>query len=93
MASGTEEGSGAALVIEARTGPRGRVNSCRGDSGGPLLVAPVAGRWQLAGIQSAGDDRCREVAFLADIDAERATLRAMFGQLIAGTQAATGNPF
>jgi hypothetical protein len=93
VAAGTEEGSGAALVIEARTGRRGRVNSCRGDSGGPLLVAPAAGRWQLAGIQSAGDDHCREVAFLADIDAERAALRAMFRQLTAGTQAEAGNPF
>jgi len=93
VAAGAEEGSGAALVIEARSGSRGRVNSCRGDSGGPLLVAPSAGRWQLAGIQSAGDDHCREVAFLADIDAERTTLRAMFRQLTAGTPAEAGNPF
>jgi hypothetical protein len=93
VAAGTEEGAGGALVIEARTGRRGRVNSCRGDSGGPLLVAPAAGRWQLAAIQSAGDDQCREVAYLADIDAERTTLQGMFRQLTAGTHAEAGNPF
>lgn len=93
VAAGTEEGSGAALVIEARSGRRGRVNSCRGDSGGPLLVAPSAGRWQVAGIQSAGDENCREVALLVDIDAERSALRALFQQLTAGTPAEVGNPF
>jgi hypothetical protein len=93
VAASTEEGSGTALVIEARSGRRGRVNSCRGDSGGPLLVAPSAGRWQLAGIQSAGDDHCSEIAFLADIDGERATLQTLFRQLTAGTPAEVGNPF
>ncbi len=93
VAASAEDGSGPALVIEARSGRRGRVNSCRGDSGGPLLVAPSAGRWQLAGIQSAGDEHCREVALLVDIDAERAALRTLFRQLTAGTPAEAGNPF
>lgn len=93
VTAGADEGSGAALVIEARLGSRGRVNSCRGDSGGPLLVAPSAGGWQLAGIQSAGDEHCREVALLVDIDAERTALRTLFRQLTAGTPAESGNPF
>lgn len=93
VAASTEDGAEAAFVIKARSGSRGRVNSCRGDSGGPLLVAPSSGRWQLAGIHSSGDDRCREVAFLADIDAERASLRTLFQELTAGTPAEAANPF
>jgi len=81
-----------ALLIESRYGSRGRVSTCSGDSGGPLLVAAPGG-WRLAGIHSAGDRHCREEAWMADIDRERVALRALFRSLTAGTPAQTGNPF
>lgn len=89
----TADGADETLVIESRMGNRGRVSTCSGDSGGPLLVASDGGRWELAGIHSAGDVHCREVAQLANIDAERTALRTLFRGLTAGTSAEAGNPF
>lgn len=89
----TTDGADETLIIESRVGSRGRVSTCSGDSGGPMLVASDAGRWELAGIHSAGDVHCREVAQLANIDAERTALRTLFRGLTSGTSAETSNPF
>lgn len=84
---------GDANVLETRSGADGiRVNTCYGDSGGPVFARRADGLLQIA-VTSAGDGRCREVALSSDIGDERAALREMFRYLTGGTPAAGENPF
>jgi hypothetical protein len=71
-----------------------RVNTCSGDSGGPILVLEqgVSRLRQLA-VTSSGDEDCREGTIFAPIDAERDALRSMFDALMQGEKDANLNPF
>lgn len=82
------------IIMASRYRDGARVNTCRGDSGGPVLVLDRASSSlrQLA-VTSAGDDHCREVAVFASIDGQRATLREMFDALMRGERGAGENPF
>jgi hypothetical protein len=82
------------IIMTSRYRNGARVNACKGDSGGPVLVLDRAssGLRQLA-VTSAGDDNCREIAAFASIDGQRATLRQMFDTLMQGEQGAGENPF
>jgi len=90
-----ELGSGAGeIVMESRYRDGARVNTCKGDSGGPVFVVdPVARRLRQLAVTSAGDRHCREAAVFAPIDSQRAVLRAMFDALMDGELGAEQNPF
>lgn len=83
---------GAEIIMESHYRDGAKVNVCHGDSGGPVLVRERGGpRLRQIAVTSAGD--CRDVALFAPIDAQRATLRAMFDTLMQGEPGADRNPF
>jgi secreted trypsin-like serine protease len=82
------------IPMESRYRDGARVNTCDGDSGGPVFVLDRGtSRLSQLAVTSAGDRHCREAAVFAPIDGQRGVLREMFDALMRGEQGADQNPF
>jgi len=82
------------IILESRYRNGTRVNTCKGDSGGPILALERGeSRLRQVAVTSAGDTHCREFAMFAPINGQRTMLRQMFNALMQGEQGAQRNPF